>query len=139
MSLIQLRADREAALVNTKLAAVSEAFEGHEQAIDLFDRAIDIVKEAGVESPSETIDIAAEMVCTVLGIGADEPDTKEAAAADDASDEALAEARELGEAAALIAFRAGVTSEDVEKLAEDESVRFGRALGAAYRKLSADK
>lgn len=121
-TLTQIRADREEAALNVKIASVREALGDHPVVIETLDRAIDIVKEAGVLNPEEQLDIATQMTIDHLGLNK----TAEAASGDDAECAAAAEA---GIDAARAAFAAGVTTDDLNKIASAEEMDlFGRLL-----------
>lgn len=117
-SLSDIYAARQDEEVMDKLASVAEAFGDDPEMVELFDSALEVVKEAGFEDPSEQIDAAVELTLSYL----DEVELeKEAGAEDDELD--------LGLLAAEAAAEAGVTIEDIEKIASDEEAEdFGRLL-----------
>ena len=121
-TLSEIRAAREEAALQTKLAAVQETLGDDPVVVETLDRAIDIVKEAGVANPEEVLDIATQMTIDRLGLD-------KQAAADDATDEDVAIATEAGVDAARAAHAAGVTCDDVAKIASaEEEDLFGRML-----------
>lgn len=122
-TLAEIRAEREEAALVTKIASVQTALGDDPVVIETLDRAIDLVKEAGVTNPEEILDIATQMTIDHLKLG---QEAVEKVAADE-----LAAAEEAGVEAARTAFEAGVTTEDLAKLAEDESAAFGEALAFA--------
>lgn len=117
-SLSDIYAARQDEEVMDKLASVAETFGDDPEMVELFDSALEVVKEAGFEDPSEQIDAAVELTLSYL----DEVELeKEAGAEDDELD--------LGLLAAEAAAEAGVTIEDIEKIASDEEAEdFGRLL-----------
>ena len=117
-SLSEIYAARQDEEVMDKLASVAEAFGDNPEMVELFDSALEVVKEAGFEDPSDQIDAAVELTLSYL----DELEMdKEAGAEDDELD--------LGLLAAEAAAEAGVTIEDIEKIASDEEAEdFGRLL-----------
>jgi len=139
-TLQEVIAERDEAVVQTKLAAVEEAFQGNEQAVTLFSQALDFLKEAGVTDSGTAIDLAMQAVIDTLGEESETAATEpEAEAEKIASAEDLQAAEEAGAEAANLAFAAGVTVEDYEKIASaDEAEAFGALLGAAYLKVAAE-
>lgn len=116
-SLSEIYAARQDEEVMDKLASVAEAFGDDPEMVELFDSALEVVKEAGFEDPSEQIDAAVELTLSYL----DELEMGKEAGADDELD--------LGLLAAEAAAEAGVTIEDIEKIASDEEAEdFGRLL-----------
>jgi len=117
-SLSDIYAARQDEEVMDKLASVAEAFGDDPEMVELFDSALEVVKEAGFEDPSEQIDAAVELTLSYL----DELELEKEAGADD-------EELDLGLLAAEAAAEAGVTIEDIEKIASDEEAEdFGRLL-----------
>lgn len=114
-------AERENARWETKIASVQEALGDDEVAISIFDRAVDMVKDAGVTDPYQVIDDAIDLtVAALTDEGSSEKVAEEAPAIDFGA---------LGSAAAQVAHAAGITSEDVEKIAsDDENEALGRLL-----------
>lgn len=125
-TLTQIRADREEAALNVKIASVREALGDDPVVIETLDRAIDIVKEAGVTNPEEQLDIATQLTIDHLGLNKTAEEAPAANADDDAECAAAAEA---GIDAARAAFEAGVTTDDLNKIASAEEMDlFGRLL-----------
>jgi len=125
-SLAQIRQEREEALLTTKLAAVQERFTTAEE-IDMLDKAIDLVKEAGLTDSVEVLDVASQLVIEALEGGEEKT----------ASDEEAETAALAGAEAAELAYAAGVTLDDFRKVASDEksAERFGELLGLAFARL----
>lgn len=117
-SLSDIYAARQDEEVMDKLASVAEAFGDDPEMVELFDSALEVVKEAGFEDPSEQIDAAVELTLSYL----DEVELEKEAGAEDGE-------LDLGLLAAEAAAEAGVTIEDIEKIASDEEAEdFGRLL-----------
>jgi len=120
-SLSEILEDRKEAEVIEKIAAVEQTLGDHPEVVETFDAALDLVKEAGIDDTSEAIDVAYALTLEHLGF------TK---TAEEVEMEKVAE--DLGQVAAQVAAAAGVTLDDLEKIASDEEAElFGRALAQA--------
>ena len=125
-SLSDIYAARQDEEVMDKLASVAEVFGDDPELVELFDSALEVVKEAGYEDPSDQIDAAFELAVSYL----EDDDFDKEAGLD--SDEVV----ELGLLAAEVAADAGVDLEDIEKIASfEEAEDFGRLL--AHRVIEA--
>ncbi len=132
MSLADIRAQREEQQFNEKLASIEEAYAGDAAFEQTFEAAVDMLaKEAGLDlSPIEKLDLAHDLACEHLNQVLAAEKTAEA----DESDE-VKNARDWGRLCAQVAHEAGVTSEDVAKLASDEEQDlFGRVIAIAAAK-----
>lgn len=128
-TLSQVRAEREEAVVMQKLAAVQEALGDDPQVVSTLDRALDIVKEAGVTDVGEQLDLATKMTIDHLGLveGDESSGNEKTASAED-----IDAGFQAGVDCAEVAFAAGVTLEDIEKVAsEEEADALGRFLAHA--------
>lgn len=120
-TLSQILADRQEAALSVKIASVREHLGDDPVVVETLDRALDIVKEAGVEDPEQALDLATQMTIDHLGLD-------KTAGAGDGDDECSAAAA-AGVDAARAAFKAGVTTDDVAKIASAEEMDlFGRLL-----------
>ena len=120
-SLTEIKMERQNEKLAEKLASLQEHFGDDATFLATLDKAVDLVKEAGVTNdPCDQIDLAVSLTVDHLN-GA----TKEASA-----DESVLDLEACAYAAAEIAFNAGVTCEDVEKLGEADGELFGRMLAA---------
>lgn len=114
-----------------KIAALEDVFSEDARALEVFDAAIDLVKEAGVTDRFQLIDDAIELTMLALDKEAAADADAEAPADETAGEEKTAsiDYSELGAAAAQVAHAAGITSDEVEKLAsDDENEALGRLL-----------
>lgn len=121
-------AHREAQRWNEKIASIGEALGDDQEAVQIFDAAIDMVKEAGYTDPNQIVDGALELTVAALSDGGEK-----VAHASEVDYEAL------GYAAAKVANFAGITSDDIMKIASDEeSEALGRLLAhCVYTELQA--
>jgi hypothetical protein len=138
-TLTEIRQAREEAALMAKIAAVEETLGDDPRVVELFDHACDLVKEAGVDNAEEIVDIATQIVIDTLSTSetpAEEVEeaTEKVAESEDAS------AYEVGKHVAQIAHAAGITREELEKVASaDEARKLGFALGAVAMKLAAEE
>lgn len=124
-TMAEIRADREEQVFQTKLAAVQEHLGDDPVVVATLDRAIDIVKEAGVTDRSEILDLATQM--TIDHLSGDGEETEKVASDD------IEAAFDAGTVCAEVAFAAGVTTDDIEKIASDEEAEaFGRILAQSF-------
>lgn len=118
-------AAREDQRWEAKLASVEEAFAGDSEALTVFNAAVDMVKEAGVTDPYQVIDDAIELTIAAYADDGTAGKTVEASATESDSIDYNA----LGMVAAQVANAAGITSDEVEKIAsDDENEALGRLL-----------
>jgi hypothetical protein len=120
-TLTEIRLGKQNEKLAEKLASLQEQYGDDAVFLATLDRAVDLVKEAGVTTdPCDQIDLAVSLAVDHLN-----GETKEASA-----DESGLDLEACAHAAAEIAFNAGVTCEDVEKLGEADGELFGRMLAA---------
>jgi len=130
----------------TKLAAVSEAYEGDEVRLQLLGEAIDLVKqaEAAGEIPETTessmLTLAVQMVEDHLAKEASAEDVEDAEEAPeeeeaeeaDLDKEAAAHIATLADAAGYLLAERGITQEDLDKIASaEEAYQVGEYLACA--------
>jgi len=127
MSFQEILEQRENAKLAEKLAQIEATYGNDPVFTETFEAAIDLVKEANFDAtPSDQLDLAFDLTCDHLNGMTDTTKV--------ASDE-IEDARAWGELCAQAAFEAGVTSEDVAKIASDEEGDlFGRMLAVAVSK-----
>lgn len=127
-TMVEVRAELEEQNFQNKLASVQEHLGDDPFVVETLDRAIDIVKEAGLTDRNEILDMAVQMTVDYL-TGADGVEKL-------ASDEEIEDAFVLGMECADVAFAAGVTVEDMSKIASaEEADAFGRLIGQAYARV----
>jgi hypothetical protein len=138
-----------------KLAAIEKAYEGDELRTQLFDEAIDLLKQAEVDgevapmTDSGMLSAAAQLVEDHIAAHsepAEEEDPEKTASAqegeeeEELSKEAQEELYELGALASGALELAGITEEDLEKVAsEEESEQLGRLAANILLELDAQE
>ncbi len=122
---------------SVKLAAIESAYENDELRQQLLDEAVDLLKQAEVEgevapmTDSGMLSAAAQLVEDHIAANTEDDDPEKTAgtggAEEELSKEAAEELSELGNLAAEALKVAGITEEDLEKVAsEEESEQLGR-------------
>lgn len=119
MTLAEIYAARQDAELQEKLASVAEVLGDSPEVVNIFDTALDMVKQAGVEDPSEQIEQAYTLTVEyVSGL-------EKEAGADESDDGEI----DYGVLAAAASESLGITMEDLEKVASDEeSEDLGRLI-----------
>lgn len=120
---------------NVKLAAIESAYEGDELRQQLLDDAVDLLKQAEAEgevapmTDSGMLSAAAQLVEDHIAANTEGDGSEKTAGVEgeELSKEAAEELAELGDLAAEALKVAGISEEDLEKVAsEEESEQLGR-------------
>ena len=113
----------------TKLAAVSEAYEGDDVRLSLLGEAIDIIKlaeangEIEATDESTTLTMAGQMVEDHITKEASYEDTDEYDEDDDLDKEAAAQVGDMAFVVGQILAERGITQEDLDKVASADEMR----------------